>query len=75
MSDLDVAKCFQCAENINPRDPGNWSRVILRGPEGEIGVEFHTRCWYEFDSEREHKPDSRAAQYKVLMREIDVAQH
>jgi hypothetical protein len=68
-------KCFQCDNDINPVDPGNSSLVLLRGPDGDIKVEFHSRCWYEFDHEREHNPDSRAAKYTVLMRETDVAQH
>jgi hypothetical protein len=71
----DVVKCFQCSESINPADPGNSLRATLRGPQGEIKVEFHSRCWYDFDYDLVHKPDSRAAQYKVLMREVDVAQH
>jgi hypothetical protein len=67
--------CFQCDAEINQRDPGNSLRATLEGPEErEIKVEFHTRCWYEFDYEREHKSHSRAAQYKVLIREVDVAQ-
>ena len=71
----DISKCFQCAENINPRDPGNSLIAKLRGPEGDIDVEFHTRCWSDFDYDRKHRPDSRAARYEVLMREIDVAKH
>jgi hypothetical protein len=44
----DITKCFHCAENINPADPGNSLGAKLRGPEGDFDVEFHTRCWYDF---------------------------
>jgi hypothetical protein len=72
---MNVGKCFQCNNEINPADPGNSKGAKLRGSQGDIDVEFHTRCWYEFDHDREHKPDSRAAQYQVLLHEFDVSQH
>jgi len=70
----DVTRCFQCGENINQADPGNSLGAKLRGPEGDFDVEFHSRCWYDFEAEQKN-PGARAQKYKVLMREVDVAQH
>jgi hypothetical protein len=68
---MTIVKCFHCFEEINSRNPGNSRRAKLKAPQREIDAEFHTRCWYDFEEEQK-TPGSRAAQYKVLMPEVDV---
>lgn len=69
---MTIVKCFHCFEEIDQRDALTSLRATLKAPQREVEAEFHSWCWADFEEEQK-TPNSRAAQYKILIGGAKVA--